>query len=163
MKATTYRRSAGFTIVELLIVVVVIAILAAITIVAYNGIQNRAHDSAIQNDLKQFGTIMELYKADNGSYPPLNGLTPSMGIKLAKSSYGRDGQNRNASYCVNETTGQYIFYALSKSGNNFQIKSNEGIQSAPAVTGYNICARVGVIGVQPNQGLQPNSWEAWTN
>ena len=41
----------GFTIVELLIVIVVIAILAAITIVAYTGIQSRAYDTAVQNDL----------------------------------------------------------------------------------------------------------------
>lgn len=42
----TTQRS-GFTIVELLIVVVVIAILAAITVVAYTGIQNRTYDSGI--------------------------------------------------------------------------------------------------------------------
>ena len=40
------RSSPAFTIVELLIVIVVIAILAAITIVAYNGIQDRARASA---------------------------------------------------------------------------------------------------------------------
>lgn len=42
------RKDRGFTIVELLIVIVVIAILAAITIVAYNGIQNRAKTSSAQ-------------------------------------------------------------------------------------------------------------------
>ncbi|VXB67549.1 prepilin-type N-terminal cleavage/methylation domain-containing protein [Frigoribacterium sp. 9N] len=51
--ATTTR---GFTIVELLIVIVVVAILAAITAVAYNGIQNRARASAAQVSLKQAAT-----------------------------------------------------------------------------------------------------------
>ena len=45
-------RQKGFTIVELLIVIVVIAILAAITVVAYNGIQERARQSKITSDLQ---------------------------------------------------------------------------------------------------------------
>jgi prepilin-type N-terminal cleavage/methylation domain-containing protein len=45
------RRQAGFTIVELLIVIVVIAILAAITVVAFNGIQERARVTQANNDL----------------------------------------------------------------------------------------------------------------
>lgn len=59
----------GFTIVELLIVVVIIAILAAITITAYNGIQARARDTIRINDLKQMQRVVELYKAENGVYP----------------------------------------------------------------------------------------------
>ena len=45
----------GFTIVELLIVIVVIAILAAVSFVAYSGIQNEAADSAVRSDLSQAG------------------------------------------------------------------------------------------------------------
>lgn len=47
----TTRKQTGFTIVELLIVIVVIGILAAITIVAYNGIQDRARKAKINQDI----------------------------------------------------------------------------------------------------------------
>ncbi|AHB41984.1 Fimbrial protein [Candidatus Saccharibacteria bacterium RAAC3_TM7_1] len=59
----------GFTIVELLIVIVVIAILAAITIVAYNGIQNRAKASAAQELASQIYKKAEAWNAIQSSYP----------------------------------------------------------------------------------------------
>lgn len=63
----------GFTIVELLIVIVVIGILAAITIVAYNGIQQRARDARVDAALTQVKSTIEMYKIDNGSYPNVCG------------------------------------------------------------------------------------------
>ncbi len=45
------QKQTGFTIVELLVVIVVIAILAAITIVSFNGIQKQAQDTKIKNDI----------------------------------------------------------------------------------------------------------------
>ena len=68
-------RHGGFTIVELLIVIVVIAILAAITIVAYNGIQQRARDSDRQGDIATIAKAIELYYADNGTFPSSAGST----------------------------------------------------------------------------------------
>lgn len=59
----------GFTIVELLIVVVVIAILAAITIVAYNGIQNSARQSSASAAAHQAATKLALYSVKNGQFP----------------------------------------------------------------------------------------------
>lgn len=63
------RSQSGFTIVELLIVIVVIGILAAITIVAYNGIQERARYSTMQQDINSLNKAIQLYYADNGTYP----------------------------------------------------------------------------------------------
>jgi general secretion pathway protein G len=62
------NKQSGFTIVELLIVIVVIAILAAITIVAYNGIQNRARDTDRKADMAALAKALHLYNVDNGNY-----------------------------------------------------------------------------------------------
>ena len=59
----------GFTIVELLIVIVVIAILAAISIVAYNGIQNRGRDSQRQSDFATLEKALKMYRIDNSGFP----------------------------------------------------------------------------------------------
>ncbi len=59
----------GFTIVELLIVIVIIGILAAIVIVAYSGITSKANDSSYQADAASIAKATEGYNADSGSYP----------------------------------------------------------------------------------------------
>lgn len=63
------RTNSGFTIVELLIVIVVIGILAAITIVAYNGIQQRAANNNTIQVANTWVKALKLYKADNGRWP----------------------------------------------------------------------------------------------
>jgi prepilin-type N-terminal cleavage/methylation domain-containing protein len=64
------KKQGGFTIVELLIVIVVIAILAAITIVAYNGIQNRAKNQQMATAVGAYYKAMQLFSTDNnGGYP----------------------------------------------------------------------------------------------
>lgn len=66
-RVQTYGRK-GFTIVELLIVIVIIAILAAITIVAYNGIQQRARDAQRKSDLAAIGKALQIHYVNNGDY-----------------------------------------------------------------------------------------------
>lgn len=64
------KSKSGFTIVELLIVIVVIAILATITIVTFNGIQQRARDNKRHSDAKTIMKLIELYKADSDDGRP---------------------------------------------------------------------------------------------
>lgn len=63
------KKAHGFTIVELLIAIVVIAILAAITIVAYSGIQDRAYNAKIVTGVKNYRNALEAYKAQHDTYP----------------------------------------------------------------------------------------------
>ena len=62
-------QSSGFTIVELLIVIVVIGILAGLVITTYNGIQQKARNTERTTDLKTFQSQLEAYNANNGRYP----------------------------------------------------------------------------------------------
>ena len=59
----------GFTIVELLVVIVVIGILAAITIVSYSGITARANTTKALSNAQAVQTVAEIYNADNGYFP----------------------------------------------------------------------------------------------
>lgn len=59
----------GFTLVELLIVVVVISILATVTMVSYAGVAKRAAAASLQSDLRQASTQLSVARVDSGSYP----------------------------------------------------------------------------------------------
>lgn len=63
------RLSRGFTIVELLIVIVIIAILATITMVAYNGLQDRAKTSRTLTLVDQWEKSIRLYQVTNTYLP----------------------------------------------------------------------------------------------
>jgi len=59
----------GFTIVELLVSIVVIAIIAGIVIVSYSGIQKSSRDSERTSDITLLKIALEKYQADYSSYP----------------------------------------------------------------------------------------------
>lgn len=132
------QKTQGFTIVELLVVIVVIAILAAVSIVAYNGIQNRANDTAVQSDITNLAKQIEVHRALEGELPPGGrtyiagghdngtgqGLTslintfPDISFSVARSAYDEPtGSSVNIIYCTgpSTTTGEHVFAIMSRS------------------------------------------------
>lgn len=68
--STQKIKQSGFTIVELLIVIVVIAILAMLVITTFSGIQQKARDTKRQTDIKALHSQLEAFYAQNGGgYP----------------------------------------------------------------------------------------------
>ena len=70
------NKTKGFTLVELLIVIVVIAILAAISIVAYNGVTQKARDDERASDARNIINAAASYHADNDKWPEARGTIP---------------------------------------------------------------------------------------
>ena len=68
-----HKQQAGFTIVELLIVIVIIGILAAITIVAYNGMQQRARNTQVIAGVNAYHKALRSYHAVNSAFPTSTG------------------------------------------------------------------------------------------
>ncbi len=68
------KQSKGFTIVELLIVIVIIGILATLVIVTFTGIQQKARDSQRQTDIGALNSHIAAYYSETGTYPALTML-----------------------------------------------------------------------------------------
>ena len=112
---TSHNHQRGFTIVELLIVVVVIAILAAITIVSYNGITNRARESAAQAGAVQVGkkvaqaavTLGDSAPADKAAFLSATGF-----VESDDTTYDYIASSDQKKFCVT-TVKQGISYGYS--------------------------------------------------
>jgi general secretion pathway protein G len=68
-KNNSNQQDKGFTLVELLIVIVILGILATVTVFAVRGITNQGQKSACDADKKTLQVAAESYMAQNGSYP----------------------------------------------------------------------------------------------
>jgi len=98
------KDSAGFTIVELLIVIVVIGILAAITIVSFNGVQTRAREAQMKSDLSSVYRKMLADKVLTEAFPLTlasadggKGISPTSGGTY---QYSVDNTTSPATFCV---------------------------------------------------------------
>jgi general secretion pathway protein G len=63
------KRSAGFTLIELLLVLVILGVLAAIVVPKFSGRTEQARRTAAVSQISTFGTALDAYEVDMGSYP----------------------------------------------------------------------------------------------
>jgi type II secretion system protein G len=70
------RNEEGFTLIELMIVIVILGVLAGIVIFAVGGIQDNGNVAACKSDVKTVAVAVEAFKAKNGNFPP--DLEPSL-------------------------------------------------------------------------------------
>lgn len=120
----------GFTIVELLIVIVVIGILAAITIVAFNGVQNRAKTAAVQSSVSQASKKILAYAALNSDQYPATLADADIkdGANGVTYQYTSDNSVSPRKFAVTATSGALSYYSSDK---------NNGVQEGIA-PGHNL-------------------------
>ena len=129
------KKGYGFTIVELLIVIVVVAILAAISMVTYKGITDRVHDTVVKNDLQKVVRLLDIYSIDHGQWPSRttgdDGFIASMvagGFRMnGRSSYAVYPQTiSNFTVCLHLDGEAIAVATMSKSGRAFFVYSRDG-------------------------------------
>ena len=99
------NKSQGFTLVELLIVIVVIAILAAISIVAYNGVTQKARDDERQSNARNLVNAAASYNSEKDKWPTVSEIgsfntikVPSTVISATDGNDPTDGNKNHYAY-----------------------------------------------------------------
>lgn len=146
MGKNTLRR--GFTIVELLIVIVVIAILAAIALVSYQGITDRAKEGVLKSDLSTAAKQLAAEQIDTGNYPVTEAAANGgQGLKKSSGNTFAYIYNANArSYCLTGTSGTFS-YLVSSDNMTVRAGACSGTQITSMDTGYNHACAVGPAAV----------------
>lgn len=134
-------KQSGFTIVELLIVIVVIGVLAAITIVAYNGMQARAQTSKINTDLAEFSKAIQAARLNTGNIlmnitgstaTASNCMNKPAGTDLAALDHATDGcwtAYTSAMQKISTASGMNITNLVDPWGRPYALDENEGAGS----------------------------------
>ena len=155
----------GFRIVELLIVIVVIAILAAISVVAYNGIQDRANTSIVNSDLATTAKKLQLYKVDNGQFPLADStIMGNLDIRISKASYDETINVQNLYYCRSNVSDQYTLVVRTKTDAKFYYDSASASIKAYTSGSWgstNICTQSGLSDASVLLGHDGNGWRTW--
>lgn len=138
------KNKSGFTIVELLIVVVVIAVLAAITIVAFNGITQRAKDSASQSVASQAGKRIQASAIENAeTYPSASGVDgidnlSNLGIVNSGTTsyqYSANNSSNPKTFCLTATKDSLSYYTSSTSlSPTLGACPGHGVNGVPPIT-----------------------------
>lgn len=123
----TVRSNSGFTIVELIVVITVVGILAAITVIAYSGIQKRATDTSVLSDLDALDALETNYAVHNNvagkAYYSASGYDSALGFKPSSGNV-IDAVINGTDYCIR---GYNPNGTKNSSSNIYQKESKTGV------------------------------------
>ncbi len=128
-------KQSGFTIVELLIVIVVIGILAALVITTFSGIQQKARDTKRQTDVKALHSQLEAFFAQNsGGYPVLADVNNATWRNTQPNMKGLDPSALCDPSAASQTNCSLVATPAAKSY-AYQVWADDGSTACTATTG----------------------------
>lgn len=132
------KLKSGFTVVELVVVIVVIAILVSLTVIGYGVMRDRTYDETVTTDLKSIASAMDAFKSVKGEYPGrsvniqnMGNDTPEARFSVSKESYDVESSKVTANGLVENlficsiAQSRYAAAAVSKSGHVLTIESSD--------------------------------------
>ena len=137
--------------------------MAAITIVAFNGVQNRANDTTVQSDLRSTYSKIRQFEAINGRWPTLQ---TEINDVFAVTRQANGGGNNTLLYCRSDTAVAIVARSVSTTGFYHSSVNGSGkIATWPGDGNANLCPVAGIPTASPGYvpvWLRVNgAWETW--
>ncbi|MDI6906741.1 MAG: type II secretion system major pseudopilin GspG [Thermoanaerobacterales bacterium] len=127
----------GFTLIELMVVVIILGVLAAIAVPNFTGQTDRAKKGRAITELKSMKTIIDLYKMDNNEFPEV-GNTVADEVNTIAEVLQKDGINWTGdsdgikdpwgnpyTYAVNDDKDKYVVFSMGPDGDAGDNDSNK--------------------------------------
>lgn len=162
------KKQGGFTLIEILVVIVLIGLLASLLIVAFQGARRSARDGKRKADFETIRAAMEMFRRDNGYYPKFEGTAYGYGAisRLDLASYinpvPSDPINTNScAYIAGVSANNYSLLTNIEDLNDSDVLKNKGtpnnIPGGTCLPSASDC-RTYTVGTNPCNGISYNYW-----
>jgi type II secretion system protein G len=109
------KKTIGFTLIEILVVVTIIGLLTLIAVVSYSTFLKQARDAKRKSDLSQIAAALEMYRSNNDTYPTTS-LTQLTSPTVYIQSIPVDPKNPTNTYYYSASTSDYTLGAYLEGG-----------------------------------------------
>lgn len=138
-----FKSKKGFTLIELMIVIAILGILAAVAIPNFLNARGKAQDAAALSTLEAVKTALEMYAADNGTYPISSANVAALKASLKDdwpSNIKTDGTTGSivdptSGTITNAVGNEYIIWAMGRDATHHFSLTNAGVKTGPEAKG----------------------------